>query len=71
MTKALKSHDLVVVVDAIQPCWLSDCAGDPGRTCAPESAQRFTSRTAAEKALAAARATYPGRIYSIDTLPSL
>lgn len=71
MTQLRADHDLVVAIDAVQPCWLSDCEGDPGRTCDPRSAQRFASRGAAEKALSTAQGLYPARTYSINTLPAL
>jgi hypothetical protein len=71
VTSILPRRDLVVLVEAVQPCWLSDCDGDPGRTCDPASAKRFRSRGQAGSALAAAQVKYPARTYRIDTLPSL
>lgn len=71
MTKPLAGQDLVVVVDAIQPCWLSDADGDPGRTCDPASAKRFASGPEARSALSEAQTRYPSRTYRIDTLPGL
>lgn len=71
MTRTLPRNDLVVAVDAVQPCWLSDCEGDPGRTCDPAFALRFASPGAANNAIAAAQARYPSRTYRIGSLPSL
>lgn len=63
--------DYVVEVDAIQGCWLSAVAGDPGRTLDPAYAMRYDDIGRASGVLTRVRAAFERRKFSIGLLPKL
>lgn len=47
------------IVELQAECWLATWTGDPGRTCVESSAQRYSTREKAWKALKAAQKLRP------------
>lgn len=51
---------------SIQPCWVADCEGDPGRTCKAEDALSWRSQGAAGAYLQSLKEDYPNRQFELD-----
>ncbi|WP_157817909.1 hypothetical protein [Candidatus Thiodictyon syntrophicum] len=68
MKKRTERASFVVSVGSSKKSWLIDMQGDPGRTCVLSSARRWNSRSAAERAMFAAKSSYPSRTYEVQAM---